>query len=370
MKVGAAIKTVLVLGVIGVGAFYYVRTLKPEALVAAVKEDVAAHAVPGTLTVLPRVAIDLKSEHDGRIIESSIEVGEIVKKGQLLVRLDTSELEINLDRDRAVYEAAVKKAEIRNPREYDLDKAKEALEDAELSKSTLSVSQFENLKKNITRIEEQLRRDKVDTDLRIAELKSKVLLLERQIENMSIVSPIDGIVSPVYAYEGDWIHRGQQIARVVSLNSIVEVKVSEENFAGLEVGQRARVKFLGYGVKEFSATVSKIIDVAETETQRYPLHLEVDIDPRKLYPGLTGEASITIDEREKALVIPRQALEGDKVYVVEGGVVSVRQVEKGYISLTNAEVRDGLELGDQVIVENLELFSEGDEVRTSLINFY
>ncbi len=68
-------------------------------------------------------------------------------------------------------------------------------------------------------------------------------------------------------------------------------------------------------------------------------------------------------------MVPTAAIIGDKVFLVRNGTISVRQIEKGYGSLTNVEVRSGLEVGDRVITEQQELFKEGDQVRTVLKAF-
>ena len=62
--------------------------------------------------------------------------------------------------------------------------------------------------------------------------------------------------------------------------------------------------------------------------------------------------------------IPRQAVVSDSVLVVNEGVVERREIDTGYTSITAIEVLDGLQDGDQVIVEDLHLFDDGDRVKT------
>ena len=181
---------------------------------------------------------------------------------------------------------------------------------------------------------------------------------------MTIVSPIDGIVTEIFAYEGDLIGGGATLAKVVSQTRVVEVKVSEEHFVGLEVGMPAQVAFLGIDGEQFKAEVKKIIPVADSSTQRFTVHLDVEIDRERLDPGLTGDATITLDERESALQIPRQAVISNSVLVVKDGIVERREIETGYTSITAMEILDGLTDGEQVIVEDLHLFDDGDRVKT------
>jgi len=183
---------------------------------------------------------------------------------------------------------------------------------------------------------------------------------------MTIKAPIDGIATEINAHEGDLIAGGQTLAKVVSLTRMVEVKVSEEYFVGLEVGMSARVVFLGIENESFDATIERVIPVADAQTQRITVLLDVDIAEDRLDSGLTGDATITIDERDDALQIPRQALVNDSVLVVKDNVVSRKLVRVGYKSVTMLEILDGLSDGDQVIVEDLHLFEDGDRVRAVL----
>ncbi|HYP17116.1 MAG TPA: hypothetical protein VEQ65_07875, partial [Opitutus sp.] len=74
-------------------------------------------------------------------------------------------------------------------------------------------------------------------------------------------------------------------------------------------------------------------------------------------------------QRQSETIIPRRALFGNQVFVVEKGRVRLRQVEVGYTDLTFAEIVKGLNPGDQVIVEEVDQFSDGDRVRAEVVAF-
>jgi RND family efflux transporter MFP subunit len=170
------------------------------------------------------------------------------------------------------------------------------------------------------------------------------------------------VVSEVYARPGDLIGGGAPIALLISTSRTVEARISEENFSNIRVGQKASLRLLGYGNEQFNATVAKVLPTADEETQRYNVHLEVDIELEKLVPGLTGEVSIVTAERSGTVIIPRRALIGDKVMVIADGRVEVRSVTSGYESLNEVEIVEGLEVGEFVITEELDLYRDGDRV--------
>jgi hypothetical protein len=92
------------------------------------------------------------------------------------------------------------------------------------------------------------------------------------------------------------------------------------------------------------------------------------VPPKELIPGKTGEVTITVDEREAKAIVPRRALLGKTLYVVNNGRVERRAVELGFVWLDGAEVKSGVDDGEQVIVDDLDSFRDNEAVRTELIN--
>jgi RND family efflux transporter MFP subunit len=161
---------------------------------------------------------------------------------------------------------------------------------------------------------------------------------------------------------------GQAVAVIYSSNRVVAAKISEENFGRLKVGQTARLRLLTYGEKEYEASVSELLPTAD-DAQRFTVYLDVKVDPEQLKPRSTGEVTITVDQRPDQVMIPRRALfDSDKVFVVKDGRAWKRRVEVGYVSLTKVEIRKGVELGEYLIVDELERFRDGARVRVQVIN--
>jgi multidrug efflux pump subunit AcrA (membrane-fusion protein) len=128
------------------------------------------------------------------------------------------------------------------------------------------------------------------------------------------------------------------------------------------------VTFLPYKDFRYNGLETKILPTADPETQRHLVDLNItDIQPEKLIPGITGEVTIEVGRRAAKAIIPRRALLNDSVYVVKDGRVELRPVKKGYLWLTGAEILEGLEPGEQVIVEDLDSFRDGDTVRVEVL---
>jgi RND family efflux transporter MFP subunit len=177
------------------------------------------------------------------------------------------------------------------------------------------------------------------------------------------------VVSAVFVHPGALIDEKSSLATLITISRAVEAKVSQENFAGIALGQKAIVRFLGHENDIFDATTVKILPTAEAETQRYIVHLEVNTKGRTdlLVPGLTGEVSIVVGERDADALVPRRAVFGSSVYVVAEGRVIRRKVELGYVSLNIVEVTKGLQTGDLVVVEDIDKFRDGDRVSAEIV---
>ena len=349
--------------------FIVLALLKSTAKVATVTKGRATSSVPGSVTVQAEYQMELKSEIGGRVVKSELDPGQAIKAGTILVQLDTGDLTLDIEQIQNQYDTAKKRIAVGSAIKLDLESAAESLENFErLTKAgNYPVAELEKQRRLVKQIEQKLALEGVQNTQELATLENTLKVKRRQLEKMTIVAQFDGVVSKVFARPGDLIGSGAPIAILIATSRTVEAKISEENFSGIQVGQKASVRFLGYGNWQYDATVTKILPTADPETQRYIVHLDVKIEPEKLIPGITGEVSIIVGERLSQANIPRRALFGNSVYAIDNGKVKLRTVELGYVSLTMVEVLKGLKAGELVIVDQLDHFRDGDRVRTEIV---
>ena len=356
---------ILIVASVAIGAF--VLSSRPTATVRASWQGKAVQAVPGSITVLAEFEMDLKSEVGGRVIYSELDAGASFEEDAVLVQIDSSDLALEIERIRGEYEAAKERIAVGSSIALDLASAREDLAASErlMRSGNMSESIYRKQEREVQQIEKKLELEKVNNALLIANYENTLAQKQRELGKMEVVAPFECVVSEVYARPGDLISSGAPIALLISTSRTVEARISEENFSNIRIGQPASIRLLGYGNRQFNATVSKVLPSADPETQRYIIHLDVEIDIDQLVPGLTGEVSIVTAERSNTVIIPRRALIGDKVMVVNEGVIEVRSVEAGYESLNEVEIVSGLNAGDLVVVEELDLFRDGDRVKTA-----
>jgi len=346
---------------------------RPVAKVAVTTKGRAVNAVPGTIVIRAEYEQPLLSEVAGRILEQdfNLDLGKKVKKGDILCRIETADLEIDIEHIESEFKAAKAHVGVGSLIELDRQTARESLDQYERMYKLGSVSESDITKQRraYKAIEQRVENEKISNQQTIDGYDNQLKVKRRIVEKMTIKAQFDGVVSAVFVHPGALIESKTSLATLITISRAVEAKISQENFAGVALGQNAIVRFLGHENDIYDATTVKILPTAEAETQRYIVHLDVALKGQTdlLVPGLTGEVSIVVGERDAQALVPRRAVFGSSLYVVEAGRVKRRKVEVGYVSLNIVEITKGLLPGEQVIVEDIDKFREGDRVTPEVI---
>ena len=228
----------------------------------------------------------------------------------------------------------------------------------------------------LSRLEEaqrQRRRSEVYRNLEEITLKENLGLLENQLSQLQLQldrlttrAPFDGVIAEINAWTGDLVNANQALIRLVSRGRSVLMELKEEDYFGVEDKQAVTLRLASYPDRTFQGTVNRMEDIANSNNKTRNLFVSVDAPDDVMVPGLTGEGYLVKDERSDAILIPRRALIGNLVYVVTDGKIEVRRVKPGFLGLHLAEVLEGIEEGEMVVMEDQNLLKPGDRVKTVL----
>jgi len=389
------LKLGLVLVILAAAGWFGLQQLQLTATVKLAKRDNAVDAVTGTVSVdADGGTRKLDSQAGGIVVWCEpIDVGRKFKEGEVLLRLDKTELlraqeeaerQYYSGRDRARFVVTGGKPELLADDLKLTDAQREeivkrenptrklAFEKLEYSRRLLALGDVSEedvrtLERGIEEIDRTLKLGLLDEKKAEADFKAQQKNVEVQLEKMEIRAPSDGQIEEVLTWKGALINNGQTVAKFFSNTRVVAAKISEERFGKVRIGQVSALRLLTYGEQRFEAKVSKLLPKAD-DAQRFTVFLEVAAaDADALKPGSTGEVTITVAANTDATMIPRRALfDGDKVYVVTGGRVQRRQIKVGFVNLTEVEVLEGVKVGEQVIVDRLESFREGQRVKVDV----
>ena len=372
---GIGVKILIALIVVGIGAYLITRNMRPTAYAELVITADAVDARPGNLTVIPEYSMELKSGEGGRLSAADFKLkpGAEVKTGDVLARLDPQELLLEIEKQTNDLQAAKDRY------------AKDHTGDLELESAHVNLENYRRLNKlgsypsadlaaqerSYLSLQQRVELKKIDSRHEIESDESALKLAKNRLEKMTITAPFDAVVATVYKHPGDLIASAEAIASLITKNKIVEGKISEQDFAKVKVGNEATVTFIPYGGFEFSGKVVQILPTADAETQRHIVYLEVKTDENQpLVPGINGEMSLIVDSHKAKAIVPRRALfshNGDSVWVVKNGTIEERRVKRGFVWASGAEITEGLEAGETVIVDELEKFHDGDKVTVKVM---
>ena len=186
--------------------------------------------------------------------------------------------------------------------------------------------------------------------LRFASQQSKKLLSISQTmsQDYTIRSQTDGRVYSIVKKEGEIINPNMPVAIIGNANDfILELQVDEYDIVKIKKGQQTWVGLDSYHGEVYEAEISNINPFMNEKSRTFKVDAIFVNKPPVLYPNLTLEANIILNERKNVLTIPRNYLLDDSIVILANK--EKRKVEIGLKDYQKAEVRAGLSAGDMII---------------------
>ena len=351
------------------GWFFYDRAL-PVAVVGPITRGTFVQAVPANIMVTEEFRTELKSEHGGRVLKSHVKLGSEVKAGDVIFELDTKDLDIEIKRIEADQKAAKARIELGSPLRFQVSTAEETVRNNTrlVEQGKLAQVDLDRAKRAVEQLKDQLENEKITNQQSLDTFETTLETKRLQRERMRVVAPDDGTISEILKRAGDLVGGGEVLARLISTARLVQAQISEENFAGVRPGLSAKVQLLGYGGKLFSAKIERVLPSADERTKRYTAFLNLEIDEKLLAPGLTGDASITIENYPDALLAERRAMMGHNVFVVKDGRAKLVHTTVNEGSMNYTQIVSGVQEGDLVILDNPTAFRDGQKVKVRVLS--
>jgi membrane fusion protein, multidrug efflux system len=203
----------------------------------------------------------------------------------------------------------------------------------------------------------------------LASAEASLTQLRTRLGFSVIASPISGVVTARFVQGGDIVSPNTRLFTVSDVSTlVVRMPVSELEVAQLRTGQDVALKVDALGGATVSGRVRRIFPSADSLSRLVPVEVAVTGSATsQLRPGYTVRATLKLDSRPDALVLPTRAVIGASgarsVFIVKGGLAERRAVRVGADIDGKVEVFSGLALGDTVIVAGNSLVREGGQVR-------
>ena len=353
----------IALVVVAGGAYAGYRALNPAAPPAPPPTGAAALAdiqqtVQAAGVLQPRLKVDVGAQVSGQVRKLHVQLGQQVKKGELLVSLDPELARSEV----AQAEAAVaQQAALIDARQADLKLATREVERQRrlLSGDATAATEAERAETELAKLEADLRGQSASLKRLQAELDKRRLSLGYA----SITAPIDGTVVNLPVQEGQTVIAVQITPVMVTLANMDEItvrtRVPEADIASVKVGQKARFVTLSGEAQRYEGVVRVIQPVPERAGNAvfYNVLFEVDNKARKLLSDMTVQVNVETGAVKQALAIPVVALgERDEdgrfaVQVLDAkDKPQPRKVRTGLQDGAKVQVLDGLKSGEKVLL--------------------
>ncbi len=187
------------------------------------------------------------------------------------------------------------------------------------------------------------------------------------LEYCTVASPIDGYLDRLPVDAGEHIEMGRTMMRIVDIDRVeVMVDVPEKSVLYFERGQKAVIEFSNGAERQFEGVIDFVALAADANSLTYPLKILVENPDHFLRPGMIVRVKLVRRELADAIAVPFFTIidreDGKAVFVVENGVALERPIKHGAFQGGLVEIRDGLEIGDQVVVVGHRSLVNGEPV--------
>ncbi|MBF0210402.1 MAG: efflux RND transporter periplasmic adaptor subunit [Desulfamplus sp.] len=289
--------------------------------------------LPGSIE--PWTDLTLKSEIHGSIIEILVKEGNEVKSGEVIARVQTDDYKIALSRAEANYKLAVA--------ELNRDKTV-------YSKGIVSQAQIEAKQTNVA--------------LASTEVANARLMLNRCVIN----SPISGVITKLDAKKGLLLSVGDPVCQIVQMDRVkAVVGIPESDMPAVATINHVELNIKALNDLKVTGEKYFLSPISDTLSRIYRLELALENQDRKILPGMFIRANIIKQEVKKSVAIPFYSVisRGDEqfVFIEENGVAIKKEVSLGIMQGWLVEVKEGLEAGQNLIVEGHRDIEDGQTIK-------
>ncbi|MFQ5926178.1 MAG: efflux RND transporter periplasmic adaptor subunit [Terriglobia bacterium] len=305
--------------------------------------------LPGTVEA--RTSSVLASEVEGLVVELRAREGNRVKEGQVLARLRTTHLELELQGAQASHKEATARLKLA---EKNMERARELHQSKIFSQQQLDDQLYEyNAWQG-----------------RCDQLEAQIARIEHDIERATIRAPFAGVVVREHTEVGEWVSEGGSVVELLALDELeIRVEVPERYFRNLRIGARARVTFEALPGRAVSGRVLSVIPQADARARTFPAKVRVRNPRRRIGVGMLAQVSFPVGGNYTATLVPKDAVvtRGERkfIYLLNGdSTVSEVAVETGtglgsWIAINSGVVKPG----QRVITRGNERLFPGQVVR-------
>ncbi len=327
----------------GCGRGAEVEQTRPERIVTvemsqAIEREwqMVAHAV-GSLTADEQVRVRNEMAGVVRAVEAS--EGDVVEKGDVLLRIDDERAGLDVQRAEARHREM----------QANLDRRRPLFE------------------KNLITEAEMIQ---AESDFKAAE--AELGLMRRRLADTVVRAPIAGTLGRRYISPGDYADMGTHLFDLVKIDRLkLDFELPERYLSLLKVGQQVRVRTAAYPERPFTGQVYFIDPLINLATRTVPVRARVDNSEQLLRPNLFVNVALDVSLLENAVVVPEEAIISDlgdyMIYLCDGNMrAEIRNVRLGEREPGWIQIVEGAQPGERVVIAGQQRLQPGMRMRCRL----
>lgn len=366
----------------------------------------------------PDRQVSLRAQVEGRLLSLQVDVGDPVKQGQILARLDDSLLVTNVTQGQselAALQSEVARAQTqvtnaRSQAEQARAELKQAQVDAQRLRSLSAAGAITKQQAELAQTEAATAQQRLNSAIaQIATEQQAVAAAQGRVEAQRaaiaqarerqsyalLASPITGVVLEKISEPGNLVQPGGEILRLGDFSRVkVVVQVSDKALSNIRVGQSVQVRIDAIPNQEFTGQVTRILPAPTASTTVVQIPVEITIPNSNGRIGSQLRAGINFKSNtQPRVVVPQSALQGERnkgnrsssnsqspnpqsskgtVFVVTGegnqATVKSRPVQLGTSANGQVEILSGLKPGERFVTASAKPLKDGDSVRLSILS--
>src|SRR5262245_2933835 len=345
----------------GFGGFGGPRLPMSVELGAVKRADMAEHLTvvgnligEATVEAVPKVA--------GRLDSVSVRLGDRVRRGQMLAKIEDRELQEQVRQAEASFEVSA--ATIRQ-READLRFAQTNLDRSKnlFDRQLIPKQTFDDAEARFQAAAAQLDLAKAQHSQSQARLDE----LKINLANTVITSPVNGFIGKRTLDPGAWVTPNSALLSVVDISQVrLVANIVEKDLRRISAGQRADVQVDAFPSETFRGRIARVSPVLDPATRTAQIEVEIENPQFRLKPGMYARVNFTVEQRPNTLVIPANALvdvQGSRgVFQPNGDTAKFKPVTIGLTDDQHVEISSGLAEGDRIVTTGAAALREGDKI--------
>ncbi|RTE67402.1 efflux RND transporter periplasmic adaptor subunit [Amphritea opalescens] len=370
MKKTLIVLLLIVAVAIGVGYKYTLdQQVKPAVITDTVRRDSIENVVLTNGVLYPSKLVSVGAQVSGLIEKIDVQVGDVLKKGELIAQID------NLTQQNALKEAQASLQSINA--QYKAKQAQIKAAQAEFKRKQNLLADGATSQAEYDAAESALAVYRAELDQLSAEKQKSIISVdnaELDLGYTTITSPIDGTVVYVSVEEGQTVNNSQSTPSIIELAQLdvmtIKAQVSEADIINVTAGQEVYFTIFGAADKKYPGVLRAIepgptlltgddsdLTIGDDEAIYYNALFDVENPDKLLRFGMTAQVSIILERAEDALLVPSQVLvskRGSKtdyrVLVKNKDEVEYRDVTVGINNKIYAQILSGLDETDEIVI--------------------